>query len=185
MGVLLERGESGGQEILPGHTMRNRPLFWIGLGLILAAVLVYVAMVISWELHKKDDTGSSGGFAGIEIFIFPPLAGVIFIILGVYCMVCMKNVYCLVPLAIFNILSAWLHIHVAWKATGWQTPEPGASEAITRKVDTAWIRILPEALGIVLSIAAVCAAIYEVIQILRPDTETSVIKQDNGKEAML
>jgi len=146
----------------------TRPLYWIGLGLILAAVLVYIALVISWKLHKADDTGSSGGFAGIEIFIGPPFVAITFLVTGICCMVSTNAMAWLVTIAILNIISAFVHIYAAYNWTGWQTPEPDACEAITRKVATAWIRLLPEALGIVLSIAAVCAAIYEM--------------QDNGKE---
>jgi len=144
-----------------GHKMKSRPLFWMGLGLILTGVLVLIVMVISWEMHKKDDTGTSGGFDGIEIFIWPPLFSITFIVTGIYCMICMRTVFCLIILSILNIISALVHIWCILNGTGWQTPSPNASEAIIRRSKTAWMRILPETLGIILSLAAVGAASCE------------------------
>merc|ERR1711890_35081 len=148
--------------VLAGPTMTSRPLFWIGLGLLLTGVLVLITMVISWKMHSRESTGTSGGFDGIEIFIWPPLFSVTFFATGIYCMVCQRSMFCLITLSILNSLSAMVHVWCICHGTGWRTPQPGASEAIVRRAETAWMRILPEALGVTLSAAAVCAAIYEV-----------------------
>merc|ERR1712179_397085 len=119
-------------------------LFWLGLGLILTGLLVFFSCQITWCIHKRDDTGSSGGFDGGEIF----------------CMVGLQT-WNLVLSLIFNIISIPVHVYIMVKCTGCTPFEDDASPAIKRKVKTAWIRILPEMIGIGLSVAAIVNAIEE------------------------
>ena len=141
--------------------MEHHPLFWIGLALILTAVLVILTLALSCCMHAKDNTGSSGGLDGIQIFVCLPCVSISFVIGGIFCMVSTAY-WCLILICLVNTFSGLVHIYAICNWTGCQTPAPDASEAITRKVGTAWIRIIPEMLGIGLSFAAVGVAIGEI-----------------------
>ena len=145
-------------DMMEDHQLEDHQLFWIGLALIITTVLVLLILMLSCLLHSKDNTGTSGGLDGIEIFVCLPASSITFIIGGIFCMVSTDS-WCLVLIVIINIFSVLIHIYGVCNWTGWKTPRPGASEAITRKVGTAWTRIIPEVLGIALSVAAVGVAI--------------------------
>ena len=134
-------------------------LFWIGLGLILTGLLVGLSCQITWCIHKSDDTGTSGGFDGCENFCLPLFAPT-FVLGGIFCMVGLET-WNLVLSLIINIISIPVHVFLLVKCTGCTPFEEDASQAITRKLKTAWIRILPEMIGIGLSVAAIVKAIEE------------------------
>ena len=134
-------------------------LFWLGLGLILTGLLVFFSCSITWCIHAGDDTGTSGGFDGCENFCLPFFAPT-FVLGGIFCMVGLQT-WNLVLSVICNIISIPIHVYVLVKCTGWSPHEEDASPAIKRKVKTAWIRILPEMIGIGLSLAAIANAYEE------------------------
>ena len=135
-------------------------LFWLGLGLILTTVLVTLSCLVSWRLHKKDDTGSSGGFDGIGSFCLPLFAPT-FVLGGIFCMVGLKT-WSLVLSIIINTISVFLHLFGCFKCTGFGTPADDASDVIKHQAKTAWMRVLPELIGIGLSCAAIIVALQEV-----------------------
>ena len=135
------------------------PLYWVGLALIITAVLVMLSTVLACMLHCNDDTGTSGGFDGIEIFCLLPCS-ISFIIGGIFCMVSTAT-WCLIIIIIFNMLSGFVHLWVTYKCTGCQTPKENASDSIVHGKQTAWTRVIPELLGIILSFAAAGLAINE------------------------
>jgi len=136
-------------------------LFWLGVSLLLTAGLIFLASVLSCVMYCKDDSG-------LEIFCLFPFS-ITFVVGGIFCMVSGAT-WSLVVIIIVNLLSAFIHMFTSWKCTGWnraeydglesgwQSPE---CEAKKSWVSTAWIRLLPELMGIVLSLVAVGAATYQ------------------------
>ena len=134
-------------------------LFWLGLGLILNSVLVTCSCLLTCCLHSHDDTGSSGGLAGIENFCLPLFAPT-FVLGGIFCMVGL-NTWNLVLSIIFNTISVFVHMFACSKCTGCGRPEDDAEPVVKKQAKTAMIRVLPELIGIGLSWAAVIVALQE------------------------
>ena len=131
-------------------------IFWLGVGLLIAAALVFAACGFSCFYHIGDDTGTSGGFDGIEVYC-TPIAALTYILGGVFCMVGIHT-WNLVVSIICNIISVFVHLFICFKCTGCGSPSEDASESLKRKASTAFIRVIPEILGIGLSFAAAIVA---------------------------
>merc|ERR1711915_999448 len=90
-------------------------IFWLGVGLLIAAALVFAACGFSCFYHIGDDTGTSGGFDGIEVYC-TPIAALTYILAGVFCMVGIHT-WNLVVSIICNIVSVSIHLlqmHGLW-----------------------------------------------------------------------
>jgi len=112
--------------------------------------------------HGNDDTGTSGGLDGIFMYcVYPPsltyLGG------GILCIVVPYNFWSLITV-IFNFASAALHCWTTywWSGVWWHGGEEHPSEATRSFHESGWQRVLPEALGIGLSLTAGVLAIYEI-----------------------
>ena len=135
-------------------------IFWLGVGLLIVAALVLAACCFTFLYHQYDDSGT--GFDGIELFCFP-IGGLTFLLGGIFCMVG-THTWTLIISIICNIISVPVHIITCYGCTGWRAPSENASEIVNRLAKTAFIRIIPEIVGIGLSIAAIVVAIQTLLE---------------------
>jgi len=141
----------------------QHPIFYVGVCLTLMPILMTILCIKDIFCHGNDDTGTSGGLDGIFMYCgYPPsltyLGG------GLLCIFVPYNFWSLITV-IFNFASAALHCGTAYWFSGvwWhEGREEDPSEATKRYHESGWTRLLPEALGIGLSLTAGVLAIYEI-----------------------
>merc|ERR1711962_558205 len=105
-------------------------------------------------VHSGNDTGTSGGLDGIFMYCMCP-PSVAYLIGGILCIFLPYNSWSLITV-MFNFTSAALHCYTTYSFSGvcWHGGEEYPSEATEKYHESGWTRVLPEALGIGLSLTA-------------------------------